>query len=149
MASWKKPAIELARLFTDYEPGIHYSQIQMQAGVTGINTVRIYSPIKQVADQDPQGIFIKSYLPELNSVPDHHLAEPHKMTQLEQSMYGCVIGKNYPHPIVNHAEAYKTARDRIHSIKKLNSTKRNPKKFSLNMVVENLTEGLSGLKIIN
>ena len=128
---WKKPAIELARLFTDYEPGIHYSQIQMQAGVTGINTVRIYSPIKQVADQDPQGIFIKSYLPELNSVPDHHLAEPHKMTQLEQSMYGCVIGKNYPHPIVNHAEAYKTARDRIHSIKKLNSTKEESKKVFL------------------
>ncbi|MGB1760605.1 MAG: deoxyribodipyrimidine photo-lyase/cryptochrome family protein [Verrucomicrobiales bacterium] len=128
---WKKPAIELARLFTDYEPGIHYSQIQMQAGVTGINTVRIYSPIKQVTDQDPQGIFIKSYLPELNSVPDHHLAEPHKMTQLEQSMYGCVIGKNYPHPIVNHAEAYKTARDRIHSIKKLKSTKEESKKVFL------------------
>ena len=128
---WKKPAIELARLFTDYEPGIHYSQIQMQAGVTGINTVRIYSPIKQVTDQDPQGIFIKSYLPELNSVPDHHLAEPHKMTQLEQSMYGCVIGKNYPHPIVNHAEAYKTARDRIHSIKKLKSTKEVSKKVFL------------------
>ena len=128
---WKKPAIELARLFTDYEPGIHYSQIQMQAGVTGINTVRIYSPIKQVTDQDPQGIFIKSYLPELNSVPDHHLAEPHKMTQLEQSMYGCVIGKNYPHPIVDHAEAYRSARDRIHSIKKLSSTKEESKKVFL------------------
>ncbi len=128
---WKKPAIELARLFTDYEPGIHYSQIQMQAGVTGINTVRIYSPIKQVIDQDPQGIFIKSYLPELNSIPDHHLAEPHKMTQLEQSMYGCVIGKNYPKPIVDHSEAYRGARDRIYSIKKMKSTKEESKKVFL------------------
>ena len=125
---WKKPATELARLFVDYEPGIHYSQIQMQAGVTGINTVRIYSPIKQVTDQDPEGIFIKSYVPELNGLPDHHLAEPHKMTILEQSMYGCKIGKNYPNPIVDHAEAYKSARDKIHSIKKMASTRQESKK---------------------
>ena len=100
----------------------------MQAGVTGINTVRIYSPIKQVTDQDPEGIFIKSYVPELNALPDHHLAEPHKMTILEQSMYGCKIGKKYPNPIVDHAEAYKSARDKIHSIKKMASTRQESKK---------------------
>lgn len=116
---WRQPALYLARLFLDYEPGIHYSQIQMQSGVTGINTVRIYSPIKQVVDQDPQGIFIRRYLPELLHVPDKHLAEPHKMTSMEQTLFECRIGDDYPAPIVDHKTQYKIARDRMHSLKKL------------------------------
>ena len=121
---WRRPAIYLARLFLDYEPGIHYSQVQMQSGVTGINTVRIYSPIKQVTDQDPQGVFIRRYVPELADVPDKHLAEPHKMNQMEQTLFGCQIGKDYPAPIVDHKERYKAARDRIHNQKRLPSTRK-------------------------
>jgi deoxyribodipyrimidine photo-lyase len=120
---WRQPAIYLARLFLDYEPGIHYSQIQMQAGVTGINTVRIYSPIKQVIDQDPEGIFIRRYLPELANVPDKHLAEPHKMTAMEQTLFECQIGVDYPAPIVDHKTQYKIARDRMHNLKKLPQTR--------------------------
>lgn len=115
---WPQPALHLARLFLDYEPGIHYSQVQMQSGVTGINTVRIYSPVKQVADQDPHGEFIRRYVPELEQVPDHLLPEPHKMTLMEQALYGCRIGKDYPAPIVEHAASYKIARDRIHGVKR-------------------------------
>ena len=120
---WREPALYLARLFLDYEPGIHYSQIQMQSGVTGINTVRIYSPIKQVTDQDPQGLFIRRYVPELAEVPDKHLAEPHKMNSMEQTLFRCQIGKDYPAPIVDHRERYKAARDRIHAHKRLASTR--------------------------
>ena len=120
---WREPALYLARLFIDYEPGIHYSQIQMQSGVTGINTVRIYSPIKQVIDQDPQGLFIRRYVPELAEVPEKHLAEPHKMTAMEQTLFRCRIGKDYPEPIVDHRERYKAARDRIHAHKRLASTR--------------------------
>ena len=56
---WQKTATYLARMFTDYEPGIHYSQVQMQSGTTGINAIRIYNPIKQSQDQDPKGVFIR------------------------------------------------------------------------------------------
>ncbi len=115
---WRQPAVYLARRFLDYEPGIHYSQIQMQAGVTGINTVRIYSPIKQVLDHDPSGKFIRRFVPELADVPDEHLPEPHKMTAIEQKLYGCEIDKDYPSPIVNHKTAYKAARDRMYAIKR-------------------------------
>ena len=120
---WRHPAVYLARLFLDYEPGIHYSQIQMQAGVTGINTVRIYSPIKQVLDHDHEGKFIRKFVPELADVPNQHLPEPHRMTQLEQTMYGCEIGQDYPAPIVDHKTAYKSARDRMYAIKRSKEAK--------------------------
>jgi ATP-dependent Clp protease ATP-binding subunit ClpB len=52
---WRETGLHLARLFTDYEPGIHWPQMQMQSGTTGTNTVRIYNPVKQSTDQDPEG----------------------------------------------------------------------------------------------
>ncbi len=128
---WREPALHLARLFLDYEPGIHYSQIQMQSGVTGINTVRIYSPIKQVKDQDPSGTFIRRWVPELMDVPDKHLAEPHKMNGMEQSLFGCQIGRDYPSPVVDHATASKRARDRIFEVRKTAEAKAEAKRVYL------------------
>jgi deoxyribodipyrimidine photo-lyase len=114
---WRPTALHLARLFLDYEPGIHYSQTQMQSGVTGINAVRIYSPIKQVIDQDPRGEFIRKYCPELANVPLEFIAEPHMMPLTAQRKSGCIIGKDYAAPIVEHAVAYKQARSRIYAKK--------------------------------
>jgi deoxyribodipyrimidine photo-lyase len=110
---WREPSVYLARQFVDYEPGIHYPQFQMQSGVTGINTVRIYSPAKQVLDHDPTGIFIRQYVPELVNVPDEFLADPHTMPLMTQHMARCVIGVDYPAPIVDHATAYAHAKAAI------------------------------------
>ena len=52
---WKDTGNHLAQLFIDYEPGIHWSQINMQSGITGINAVRAYSIIKQSTDHDLKG----------------------------------------------------------------------------------------------
>ncbi len=115
---WKPVGEHLARLFVDFEPGIHYSQCQMQSGTTGINTVRIYSPIKQVKDNDPEGVFIREWVPELSGVPDEDIAEPHKMEPMAQHFAGCSIGEDYPEPIVEHAVAYRMARDRVFELRK-------------------------------
>ncbi len=64
---WREPGLHLARLFLDFEPGIHWSQMQMQSGTTGINTLRVYSPAKQALDHDPQGHYRERWLPEFAS----------------------------------------------------------------------------------
>ena len=85
---WREPALHLARMFTDYEPGIHYNQIQMQSGTTGINATRIYNPVKQAQDQDPDGVFVQKWVPEWNT-------------------------HDYPDPIVHHQDAAREAKARM------------------------------------
>ncbi len=117
---WRPTAIELATHFLDFEPGIHYSQFQMQSGVTGINTVRIYNPIKQSKDQDPGGVFIRRWVPELASVPDAFIHEPWKHTGEQAGLFAQVREPDtgYPPPIVDHAEAYRRAQQKIFSVRK-------------------------------
>ncbi len=115
---WRKTGYHLARLFTDYEPGIHYSQLQMQSGVTGINTLRIYNPIKQSQEHDPEGEFIKRWVPELAAVSQAWIHEPWLMDNSMQNKASCMIGPDYPEPIVDHKTAIKEARAKIGAVRK-------------------------------
>jgi deoxyribodipyrimidine photo-lyase len=72
---WRAPGLFLARQFLDFEPGIHWSQMQMQSGTTGINTLRIYSPSKQLRDHDPQGEFVRRWVPEWGTPAAHAEAD--------------------------------------------------------------------------
>ncbi len=113
----------LAGTFLDYEIGIHCSQFQMQAGVWGVNTIRIYNPVKQSQENDAQGVFIKKWLPALSQVPVPLLHEPWKMTLLEQKLYQCRLGEDYPHPLVNAAQAAKYASAILWEMRKKEVTK--------------------------
>lgn len=110
---WKDGVYHLAQQFLDYEPGIHYPQFQMQAGTTGINTVRIYNPVKQSQDHDPKGAFIKKWIPELASVAPEYIHEPWKIPPLEAAAIGFELSEDYPAPIVNLEKAGKAARTKI------------------------------------
>ncbi|MEM6532011.1 MAG: deoxyribodipyrimidine photo-lyase [Myxococcota bacterium] len=120
---WRFTAVHLAQHFLDFEPGIHFSQFQMQSGVTGINAVRVYSPAKQVKDQDPDGVFIKRWVPELEGVEKKYLAEPHTMPPLLQRTSGCVVGETYPEPVVDHKVAYREARERVFEVRRREESK--------------------------
>jgi deoxyribodipyrimidine photo-lyase len=106
---WRATGAHLARMFTDYEPGIHWSQVQMQSGTTGINTLRIYNPIKQGQDQDPTGAFTRAWVPELATVPDALLQEPWR--------WDGAGGLRYPAPIVDVKQAAAWARDRVWAVR--------------------------------
>jgi deoxyribodipyrimidine photo-lyase len=106
---WREPSLHLARMFLDYEPGIHYSQIQMQSGTTGINAIRIYNPIKQGVDQDPEGVFIRKWVPELSSL---------SQTEIHTPWLANISTKIYPRPIVEEKTARREASSKIYAIRR-------------------------------
>ncbi|GAB2906584.1 FAD-binding domain-containing protein [Rheinheimera gaetbuli] len=110
---WRPVALHLAQCFIDYEPGIHYPQIQMQAGTTGINPNRMYNPVKQSQQKDSHGMFIRHWLPQLRRVPDSWIHTPWLMPAALQQKYGCVIDRDYPHPVVPLQQAQHQARARL------------------------------------
>ena len=89
---WREPGLFLARQFLDFEPGIHWSQMQMQSGTTGINTLRIYSPSKQALEHDPQGVFVRRWVPEFGT-------------------------PEYPAPIVDERGAMAAAKERLYALR--------------------------------
>ena len=121
--NWKNFSHFLARKFLDYEPGIHYSQIQMQSAVTGINTVRIYNPIKNSVLLDPDGQFIKKWVSELKFIPKEYIHEPWKMTKIEQEMYNFSINENYFSSIIDIEKSRKSASEKIWEIRKGSKSK--------------------------
>ncbi|MEO1774394.1 MAG: deoxyribodipyrimidine photo-lyase/cryptochrome family protein [Pseudomonadota bacterium] len=112
---WRRFGPGLGQLFTDFEPGIHWSQSQMQSGTTGINTLRIYNPVKQSKDHDPEGVFLRQWLPELAGVPAERIHEPWRMTEAEQRAAGCVIDRDYPRRLVDPVSAARTAREKVYA----------------------------------
>lgn len=112
---WRSSGLHLARKFVDYEPGIHWPQVQMQSGTTGINTMRIYNPVKQGHDQDPLGHFVRRFVPELAALPDAYIHEPWR--------FDGAGDLPYPPPIVDNAAAARAARDALHAVRQASGHK--------------------------
>ena len=124
---WREVGLWLARQFLDYEPGIHWSQMQMQSGTTGINTTRVYNPIKQAQDHDPKGLFVRRWCPALRRVPDSWLFEPWRMPESVQQAFGVRVSADacagavdaWPLPLVDLEAATRAAKDRLHSLRRM------------------------------
>lgn len=114
---WQAAAQHLAFCFDDYLPGIHYPQVQMQSSTTGINTIRVYNPVKQSLEKDAEAVFISKWLPELQNLPLPFKHEPWKLSSMEQGFYGFTLGEDYPYPIVDFAESANFARQQLWELK--------------------------------
>ena len=112
---WRDVGTWLATQFLDYEPGIHWSQLQMQSGTTGINTTRVYNPIKQAQDHDPKGFFVRRWLPAMRRVPDTWLFEPWRMPASVQQQCGVRVGADIAMPLVELDLATRLAKQRLYS----------------------------------
>lgn len=109
---WREVGHWLATQFLDYEPGIHWSQMQMQSGTTGINVPRIYNPIKQAQDHDPKGQFVRRWLPAMQKVPDAWLFEPWRMPDGLRQSHG-LTPIELPTPQVDLVVATRDAKTRL------------------------------------
>lgn len=105
--SWQAIQYPYARLFRDYEPGIHYPQVQMQAGVVGINTLRVYSPHKQLLDQDPDAVFVRRWIPELAGF-DAKAIRGYESTRLG----------DYPAPVADIRAGAARTKERLYAVRR-------------------------------
>jgi len=124
---WRRGVYHLAKLFLDYEPGIHYTQFQMQAGVTGINSIRIYNPIKQSIEKDPDGIFVKKWLPELSKINNKFIHQPWNLTDID--LMDFKIKDVYRHPVIAPRLQYKRVKNKLWGLRKTDFVKKESKRL--------------------
>jgi deoxyribodipyrimidine photo-lyase len=122
---WQAGGWHLARQFTDFEPGIHYSQLQLQSGILASDRqpVRIYNPVKQSKEHDPEGVFIKQWIPELAACPTAYIHEPWTIPLEEQAAIHLRIGIDYPVPIIDIKTTSRHARTQLYQPRQSNKNK--------------------------
>ncbi|GGI57710.1 cryptochrome/deoxyribodipyrimidine photo-lyase family protein [Winogradskyella haliclonae] len=115
---WQAATTHLSQQFLDFEPGVHFPQLQMQAGETGINNLRIYNPTTNSLKYDADATFIKKWVPELAHLDIPFIHEPYLMTPMESAFYNFELGRDYPKPIVDIKINRKKASDILWNMKK-------------------------------
>jgi deoxyribodipyrimidine photo-lyase len=113
---WRMGAEWFESLLVDYDVCSNWGNWNYTAGVgNDARNFRYFNIAKQTKDYDPQGKYIKHWLPELAALPGDKAREPEKLTEDEQKRYGVQLGVNYPRPIVDFFKSVK-ANEKIYQI---------------------------------
>jgi deoxyribodipyrimidine photo-lyase len=89
----------------------------MQSGTTGINTTRVYNPVKQALDHDPHGRFVRQWMPAMQRVPNSWLLEPWKMPHSLQVQHNVYAGKDLSVPIVELEASTRVAKQKLYALR--------------------------------
>jgi deoxyribodipyrimidine photo-lyase len=116
---WRRGERYFAGKLLDYDLAANNGGWQWSAS-TGCDAqpwFRIFNPVTQSLRFDPEGAYIRRWVPELARVPNAHVHAPWDMKPLEQQAAGCVIGRDYPAPVVRHEEARRRTLARYGAVK--------------------------------
>jgi deoxyribodipyrimidine photo-lyase len=117
---WRNVHEYFKEMFVDAEIASMVGGIQWaySIGTDAQPYFRVFNPFSQGEDYDPEGEYIRKWVPELEDVPDEHIHRPHDMSEEQQEKHGVKIGEDYPSPIVDHDERREEAIKRFGDIKK-------------------------------
>jgi len=105
LVDWRHGEAEFMRRLVDGDPANNNGGWQWTAG-TGTDAApyfRVFNPVVQAKRFDSTGAYVRRWIPELENVPDRFIHEPWRMDEATQEEAGCVIGRDYPAPVVDHA----------------------------------------------
>lgn len=113
---WRLGELHFMQLLIDGDQANNNGNWQWIASV-GVDPApvfrRLYNPTTQQLNYDPTGDYVRTYVPELTNVPDKYLSQPWSMSVELQKEIGCIIGQDYPAPIVDHKKARLETLDRF------------------------------------
>ena len=117
---WRRGEAHFMSLLTDGDEASNNGNWQWIASV-GVDPApyfrRMYNPATQQERHDPDGAYVRRWVPELRDVPLDRLAQPRTMSEDEQEAAGCVIGRDYPEPIVDHKDERERAMARYRAVR--------------------------------
>jgi deoxyribodipyrimidine photo-lyase len=107
LIDWRQGERYFMQHLIDGDPAMNNGGWQWTAstGTDAAPYFRVFNPVLQGKKFDPQGAYVRRWVPELSGVPDAFIHNPLEMSADKQAHAGCVIGKDYPTPIVDHAKA--------------------------------------------
>lgn len=118
LIDWRDGYDHFMRCLTDGDPANNNGGWQWAAstGASAQPYFRVFNPISQGKKHDPQGDYVRRWMAELRNVPNAFIHEPWLMSAEEQAAAGCIIGKDYPAPLVDHEEQRDIAKQRYREV---------------------------------
>ncbi len=107
---WRMGAAYFESRLVDYDVASNWGNWAYNSRVGNDPRARYFNIVKQAKRYDEDGEYVRYWLPELEGVPTEYVHEPHKMSYDQQKLFDCVLGADYPKPMVDLDKTYERIR---------------------------------------